>query len=136
MPSRQLQPGAARLGPTVLIRAALLLGVVFFGGVTWFIRRSGGVPPFDPANATTLLWVARGVWGFSMATCLVLFALLRRSPDPVRAQSLSIIGWASGELVAMMGGVVWYLTGNAEWYTFGLVYLVLTFFAFPAPGRG
>lgn len=133
MPSRQLQSGAARLRPTVLIRAALLLGVLFFGAVTWFIRRSGGVPPFDPANATTLLWVARGVWGFSMGTCLVLFGLLRNSRNAARAQSLSIVGWASGELVAMMGGVVWYLTGNSQWYTFGLVYLVLTFFAFPAP---
>ena len=133
MPSRQLQSGAARLKPAILIRAALLLGVLFFGAVTWFIRRSGGVPPFDPANATALLWVARGVWGVSMATCLVLFGLLRHSRNAARARSLSIVGWASGELVAMMGGVVWYLTGDSQWYTFGLVYLVLTFFAFPAP---
>jgi hypothetical protein len=120
---------------TLLIRATLLLGVLLFGGVTWFVRRSGDVPPFDPANATTLLWVARGVWGLSMATCLVLFGLMRNARSTARVRSLSIVGWASGELVAMMGGVVWFLTGNSEWYAFGLVYLVLAFLAFPARGE-
>lgn len=117
---------------SLLIRAAMLLGVVLFGGVTWFIRRSGSAPSFDPANASTLLRVARGVWGVSMAACLVLFFLLRNARNAARVQSLSIMGWASGELVAMMGGVVWFLTGNAQWYSFGLVYLVLAFLAFPA----
>lgn len=118
--------------PALLLRAALLLGVLLFGGVTWYVRRAGEAPPFDPANATTLLWVARGIWGFSMATCLVLFGLVRSARTAARVQSLSVIGWASGELVAMMGGVVWFLTGNSDWYAFGLVYLVLTFLAFPA----
>lgn len=117
---------------SLLIRAAMLLGVLLFGGVTWFIRRSGDVPPFDPANASTLLWVARGVWGVSMAACIVLFFLWRNASSAARVQSLSIIGWSAGELVAMMGGVVWFLTGNTDWYSFGLVYLVLTFLAFPS----
>lgn len=123
------------LQAALVIRAAMLLGVLLFGGVTWFIRRTGDVPPFDPANASTLLWVARGVWGLSMAACIVLFALWRNARSAARVQSLSIIGWAAGELVAVMGGVVWFLTGNAEWYSFGLVYLVLAFLAFPAGGE-
>jgi hypothetical protein len=32
----------------------------------------------------------------------------------------------------MVGGVIWFLTGITQWYSAGLVYLVLTFLAFPA----
>jgi hypothetical protein len=121
------------MNPLLLIRVAMMTGVLIFGGVTWFIRRSGDGPAFDPANATLLLWVARGAWGVAMATCLVLFALLRNTQQPARVRTLSVIGWATGELVALTGGVVWFLTGNPQWYSFGLVYLVLTFLAFPTP---
>jgi hypothetical protein len=121
------------MNPVLLIRVAMMTGVLIFGGVTWFIRRSGDGPVFDPANAAPLLWVARGAWGLAMATCLVLFTLLRSERRPARVRTLSVIGWASGELVALTGGTVWFLTGNPQWYTFGLVFLVLTFLAFPAP---
>ncbi len=121
------------MNPLLLIRVAMMTGVLIFGGVTWFIRRSGDGPAFDAANASLLLWVARGAWGVAMVTCLVLFALLRSERRPARVRALSVIGWASGELVALTGGTVWFLTDNPQWYTFGLVFLVLTFLAFPAP---
>jgi len=121
------------MNPLLLIRVAMMTGVLIFGAVTWYNRRSGNGPLFDPANADLLLWGARGAWGVAMATCLVLFALLRHARQPARVRTLSVIGWASGELVALTGGTVWFLTGNPQWYTFGLVFLVLTFLAFPAP---
>lgn len=121
------------MNPMLLIRLAMLGGVLMFGAITWFIRRDGGAPTFDPAGANTLLWGARAVWGASMATCLVLFFALRNARRPAQVKTLSLIGWAAGEAVALMGGVVWFLTGNTQWYSFGLVYLVLAFLAFPAP---
>jgi ABC-type xylose transport system permease subunit len=118
--------------PLLLIRFAMLFGVLLFGGVTWYLRRDGSVSPFDPSGAKTLLWVARAVWGLSMAACVILFIVIRNARSRAQAQTLSLVGWASGEAVALMGGVVWFLTGNTQWYQFGLVYLVLTFLAFPA----
>lgn len=119
--------------PAHLIRFAMLLGALLFGGVTWFVRRSGDGASLDADGARALLWAARGVWGVSMAACILLFAFIRNARSRERVTALSLAGWATGEAVALMGGVVWFLTGNPDWYTFGLVYLVLTFLAFPAP---
>ena len=67
-----------------------------------------------------------------MAACLVLFLALRNARRPQQVRTLSLIGWASGEAVPLMGGVIWLLTGNSRWYLLGLIYLVLTLLAFPA----
>ena len=118
--------------PSLIIRLAMMSGVLVFGGVVWFIRR-GSAPNFDPAGLNTLLWAARAVWGASMATCLALFFALRNARRAQQVRTISMIGWAAGEAVPLMGGVIWLLTNNARWYSLGLVYLVLTFLAFPAP---
>ena len=119
--------------PSRAIRLAMLVGVLLFGAVTWFIRRDGHVPDVAPEGLSRLLWLARASWGLSMAACVVLFALIRQARNASRIRTLSLVGWAYGELVALMGGVVWFLTGNSRWYSLGLVYLVLAFLAFPAP---
>ncbi|MCC6772221.1 MAG: hypothetical protein IT360_13595 [Gemmatimonadaceae bacterium] len=118
--------------PALLIRLALLAGVLMFGGVTWYIRREGAGPGLDPETLRTLLWVGRGTWILSMATCVSLFGMLRNARSQARIGALSLVGWAAGEAVAMVGGVIWFLTGITQWYSAGLVYLVLTFLAFPA----
>ncbi len=117
--------------PAILIRGAMLVGVLMFGGVTWYIRRGGGGPGLDPDTLPTLLWVGRGTWILSMATCLSLFGMLRKARSEQRVTALSIAGWAAGEAVAIVGGVIWFLTGISNWYSAGLVYLVLAFLAFP-----
>ncbi|MBK6486635.1 MAG: hypothetical protein IPF98_07170 [Gemmatimonadetes bacterium] len=118
--------------PALLIRLALLAGVLMFGGVTWYIRREGAGPGLDPESLRTLLWVGRGTWILSMATCVSLFGMIRNARSQARIGALSLVGWAAGEAVAMVGGVIWFLTGITQWYSAGLVYLVLTFLAFPA----
>ena len=121
--------------PALLIRIAMLIGVLLFGAVTWFLRQSGNAPePPTPESARTLLWMGRAAWGAAVAGCVVLFALLQRETTPARAQRLSIIAWALGELVALFGGVVWFLTGLTQWYVSGLVFLVLALLAFPGGG--
>lgn len=118
--------------PALLIRVALLLGVLLFGGVTWYIRRDGAGLGIDPDALHTLLWVGRGTWLVSLATCMALFGMIRNARSQARIDALSLVGWAAGETVALMGGVIWFLTGITQWYSAGLVYLVLTFLAFPA----
>lgn len=118
------------MNPMLIIRLAMLTGVLVFGGVAWFVRR-GSPPAFDPAGLNTLLWAARAVWGASMAACVVLFMALRNARRPQQVRALSLVGWAAGEAVPLMGGVIWLLTGNSRWYLLGVIYLVLTFLAFP-----
>ncbi|MGB5018205.1 MAG: hypothetical protein WBO66_00565 [Candidatus Moraniibacteriota bacterium] len=117
--------------PALLIRGAMLVGVLLFGALTWFLRREGQGAGLDPDARNTMLWVGRGTWLVSMATCLALFGMIRNARSKARVRALSLVGWAAGEAVALLGGVIWYLTGITNWYSAGLVYLVLTFLAFP-----
>lgn len=117
--------------PTILIRGAMLVGVLLFGGVTWYVRRDGEPPTLSRDTLTTLLWVGRGTWIVSMATCLALFGMLRNARSQQRITALSITGWAAGEAVAIVGGVIWFLTGISKWYSAGLVYFVLALLTFP-----
>lgn len=118
--------------PAILIRVALLVGVLLFGALTWYIRRDAPATGMDPEALHTLLWVGRGTWIVSMATCIAIFNMLRTARSASRVSALSLVGWAAGEAVALVGGVIWFLTGITQWYSAGLVYLVLTFLAFPA----
>jgi hypothetical protein len=118
--------------PSILIRLSMVLGVLIFGGVTWFLRNSGNAPvAMSPDGARTLLWIGRAAWGIAIAGCIVIFAMLQRDFASPRAQSLSIVAWALGEMVALFGGVVWYVTGRNDWYISGVIFLVLALLAFP-----
>lgn len=119
--------------PAHLIRFAMLTGVLLFGGVTWLLRRSGEAPPaLDATDALTLVWMGRIAWLVAIGGSILVFALLQQRPSSARIGRLSIVAWALGELVALYGGVVWFLTGSSAWYLPGLVFLVLSFLAFPA----
>ncbi|MDP1858675.1 MAG: hypothetical protein Q8K82_08390 [Gemmatimonadaceae bacterium] len=115
-----------------LIRIAMLTGVLMFGGVTWFLRQSEPAPQVEASVLPTLLWMARAVWAVAIVGCVILFGIVRRDHSGVRARKLSVIAWALGESVALLGGAVWFLTGTPIWYAPGVVFLVLTFIAFPA----
>ena len=115
-----------------LIRIAMLTGVLMFGGVTWFLRQSEPTPQVESTLLPTLLWMARAVWAVAIVGCIILFGIVRRDPSGLRARRLSVIAWALGESVALFGGAVWFLTGTPVWYAPGVVFLVLTFIAFPA----
>ncbi|MEO6447369.1 MAG: hypothetical protein ABIZ91_16700 [Gemmatimonadaceae bacterium] len=120
-----------RMGPSHAIRFAMMLGVLLFGGVTWFLRQSGEGDTMDQSLLPSLLWIARGLWVLAIAGCIGLFGVLRNTTSPARVSQLSIIGWALGESVALLGGVVWFVTGSPAWYLPGVVFLLLTFVAFP-----
>lgn len=117
------------MNPSVLIRMAMLTGVLMFGGIVFFLRRSGGAPGIAPEQAMAFVWLGRVLWGMAVAGCLVVFQLLQRQAGR-KGPPLHIVAWALGEMVALYGGVVWLLAGTPAWYLPGLVYLVLTFLVF------
>ena len=122
--------------PTLAIRFAMLVGVLAFGGVVWFLRRAGGAPGVTPDDARALLWIGRALWGVAILGSIVLFQLILRARAAARLPSYHIVAWALGEMVALYGAVIWYLTGTPSWYAPGLVFLLLAFLAFPVRRAG
>lgn len=117
--------------PIHVIRVAMLAGVLAFGGVVYFLRRNGDAPGVDAEQARAFLWIGRALWGMAILGCLILFQLVLRERTPARRQSFQIVAWALGEMVALYGAMLWFLTGVPTWYTPGLIFLALTFLAFP-----
>lgn len=114
----------------------MLVGVLLFGGVTFVARSSGSESSTISADrAAALLWTARVMWGVAVVGCVLLYWATRRATTTARVASLSIGAWALGEMVAIFGGAVWFLTGSPAWYLLGVTFLVLTFLAFPGKSR-
>jgi hypothetical protein len=125
-PGTPRSPGATRtLG---IIRIAMLVGVLAFGGVVWYLRRSGGTG--YPVNPRGLRVAGRAVWGLMTLGTLALFLSAGRA-SPERRATLSVIAWALGEATAIYGGLFWMLLGDSQWYLYGVACLLLTYFIFP-----
>lgn len=119
--------------PLPAIRLAMLGGVLLFGGVSWFLTRSPDFSAPEPGVAGQLTGIARIVWVIVGVALTILFLKFRASTNAARASSVAILSWALGETLALLGGVVFFLTAAAGWYIAGVIALTLTFVAFPAP---
>jgi hypothetical protein len=111
-----------------LIRIALLVGVLAFGGIVWYLRRSGDSSYL--VNPRSLRVAGQAVWAAMTLGTLTLFLLAGRA-NPDRRGSLSVIAWALGEATAIYGGLFWLLLGDSQWYLYGVACLLLTYFIFP-----
>jgi hypothetical protein len=119
-----------------IIRLALTLGVLTFGGVTYALKlRGGGPPPATPDQVQQLMYVAYAVWGIGIAGIGGLrwfrHADVERGANP----SVLVIGWALGEFVAIFGVVFWLLTGSPSLFGAGLVVFAAAFMLFPLRNR-
>jgi len=111
-----------------LIRIALLVGVLAFGGVVWYLRRSSGASyDVDPRG---LRVAGQAVWGLTTLGTLALFLAAGRASVERRA-TFAVIAWALGEATAIYGGLFWLLLGDRQWYLYGVACLLLTYFIFP-----
>jgi hypothetical protein len=111
-----------------LIRIALLVGVLAFGGIVWFLRRSS--EPSYGVNPHGLRVAGQAVWGLMTLGTLTLFVTAGRAA-PERRATFSVIAWALGEATAIYGGLFWMLLGDPQWYLYGVACLLLTYFIFP-----
>jgi hypothetical protein len=111
-----------------LIRIALLVGVLVFGGVAWYLHRSGETTyAVDPRG---LRVAGQAVWGLMTFGTLGLFLAAGRA-SPERRAAFSVIAWALGEATAIYGGLFWLMLGDPQWYLYGVACLLLTYFIFP-----
>ena len=111
-----------------LIRIALLVGVLVFGGVVWYLRRTSD--PSYPVDPHGLRVAGQAVWGLMTIGTLALF-LLAGKATPERRATYSVIAWALGEATAIYGGLFWMMLGDPQWYLYGVACLLLTYFIFP-----
>lgn len=121
-------PGGNATRTLGLIRIALLVGVLVFGGVVWYLRRTGdrayGVDPRGLRRA------GQAVWGLATLGTLGLFLAAGRA-SPERRATFAVVAWALGESTAIYGGLFWMLLGDPQWYLYGVACLLLTYFIFP-----
>ena len=111
-----------------LIRIALLVGVLVFGGIVWYLQRSGDLTySVDPRG---LRVAGQAVWGLMTLGTLGLFLGAGRA-TPERRAAFSVIAWALGEATAIYGGLFWMMLGDSQWYLYGVACLLLTYFIFP-----
>jgi uncharacterized membrane protein len=122
--------GGERLKVLMLIRVAMLLGVLLFGGVTYALH-SRGIPPFDAATARILLFA---FYALMLANFpLVVFFRVRRARATTEEQMATamIAGWALGEGVALFGTVRYFLTGDPTSFVLGVIYLGMVMVILP-----
>jgi hypothetical protein len=111
-----------------LIRIALLVGVLVFGGIVWYLQRSSDLTySVDPHGIRV---AGQAVWGLMTLGTLGLFLAAGRA-TPERRATFSVIAWALGEATAIYGGLFWMMLGDSQWYLYGVACLLLTYFIFP-----
>ena len=111
-----------------LIRIALLVGVLAFGGVVWYLRRT--TDPSYAVNPHGLRVAGQAVWALMTIGTLGLF-LAAGKATPERRAAFSVVAWALGEATAIYGGLFWMMLGDRQWYLYGVACLLLTYFIFP-----
>ena len=121
--------------PLHAIRLAMMGGVLLFGGVSWFLTNTPDWSAPEPGVVDQLKRVATVAWIVALAALSFMYAKYRDSDHPARAGSIAIMAWALGETLALLGGVIFFLTSISGWYVAGVIALTLTFVAFPAPLR-
>lgn len=116
--------------PVQRIRLALLAGVLMFGAVIVFVHRQ---PDWKPGTLPSVLGYA--LLAYVIAVIAIAMALrprVMREVDPQRRATLLIIGWAVGEAAGLVGGVIFFVTGQGQWYLLGLLAMVGSFALLPA----
>jgi hypothetical protein len=111
----------------------MLGGAGLYGGLVGYLQSRGQLTT-NPAGAD-LVTVGRVLWGVAIVACVFIWNRVRIERNFEKVLSLSIIGWAFGEAVALFGATFWFLVGTSNWYFPGLGFLALVLLALPGVRR-
>jgi hypothetical protein len=111
--------------PIQLIRLALIGGVLMFGVVIVFVHAQ---PNWKPGALPPALGYA--LMAYSIAAVVIARAMrgrLLRESNLQRRASLLLAGWSAGEAAGLLGAVLFFVTGQAQWYLIGLLAMACVF---------
>jgi len=114
-----------------LIRSALLLGLLTFGGATWFQHRSGHPAPIPADQARTFGYVFVGLALMAVAGLYMLRKRLEHATDVKQQLTLYMAGYGIAEGAALFGGATWFVGGDRNLYITGLILMVVAFQILP-----
>ncbi|HEU5049557.1 MAG TPA: hypothetical protein VFU00_04475 [Gemmatimonadales bacterium] len=115
-----------------LIRFAIILGVLVFGGVAWWVRDGAGAAPApNPGFFLDLGFFPALVVGAALAAVVVLRIVWGRERDAARRRTLSIVALAPAEAAALFGAVGYFLSGDSRWFLMGMFVLAGVVVMFP-----
>lgn len=126
-----MTPANPRPQPLQQIRLILMTGVLLFGAVVLFVHRRPNWKPGELPIAVDYLLVAYSILAAMVAA--VLKGRVEREPDPQRRATMLLVGWTVGEGAALIGVIIFYITGQAQWYGLGLLAMVIAI-AMLSPG--
>ena len=115
-----------------IIRLAMLLGGLFFGGIVWYLIREGALQPTPDEELALLLRYL--FYGLLVAVLVGLVALRRLADRPESAGkrgTLLLAGYGIAEGLMLFGVVYLLLTGNATLFLGGLAIFLLSFLILP-----
>lgn len=124
MPSRHL----------FIIRVALLSGVMAFAALVVY-QRSQGMATLSSEAGAMLALMRYVLWGLAAAAAAGALFLRSRldATTPVHRGTLTVIGWALGEGVALFGVVQHYLGAPVTTLAIGLITFALVLVLLPVP---
>ena len=102
-----------------------------FGAVVLVVHRQPNWKPGAIPAAVPYALVAYSILAVLIAAMLK--GRVRRERDPQRRGPLLLIGWVVGESAALIGVVIFYVNGQAQWYGLGLLAMVSAY-AILSPG--
>jgi hypothetical protein len=125
-------PTNTQITPLALIRLGMAAGVLLFGVVVWIVHQQA---KWTPASS---LPAAIRIVQVALAVSAVFAAVFIRGrvaaeSDLAKRNSLLITGWAVGEGSALLGGVIFFLTPEWQWYALGLLAMLASFRLLPIP---
>lgn len=127
------ETGSAAPAALRVIRLALFAGVMMFGAVAWYVTRQGPVSELPEQTTRYLSFVLMGLAVASLAALTVVRGVTANSKDYARRSTLTVVGWALGEAPALLGGVLYLLTGSPVPFITGLFVLLVGFLMIPVP---
>jgi hypothetical protein len=120
-----------RTSPLPLLRLGMAAGVLLFGAVAWFFHQQARWTPTSLPAAIRFVQVALAV--SAVFAAVTIRGRVAAEADPAKRSSLLLTGWAVGEGSALLGGVIFFLTPEWQWYALGLLAMLASFRLLPIP---
>ena len=115
----------------LIIRTAMLLGLVLFGVSTFYIKGRGDATIMSDDRARLFGYIFIGLAFAALAGLIAIRSRLSATADAKRIVPMYLVGYALAEAAALFSAVTWYIGGAREWFIAGLVLMVAAFQILP-----